>query len=636
VPARCRFYVRGMHVKHLVTARPTYAGVTLYTAALLTLGAAAIHLVVAPPHLREYLPFGLFFFAVACAQAVSAVQLMVRPSRRLALLMAAGAAGLVGLWLVSRTVGLPIGPTPGAPEEVGVTDVICSLLESVSVVLLLALGVRRPRRRVRRVWLAMAAALPSALLVSGMTATAVAAALTAMPEAVNAAPPVPGRSAVSVADLTQAPGTEPVDHFTLTAQVSRIDGQTLWTYNGTVPGPELRVTQGDRVQVTLVNQLPDATTIHWHGVRLPNAEDGAAGVTQDAVRPGQSFTYEFVARDVGTYWYHSHQQTEAQLPRGLFGALIVEPAQPTEDRDITVLLHGDPGHVRVDPARIDALPGQTVRLRVINAVVGGMDGGPETPVVLGAPFVVAALDGHELHDPQPLSATRVPLGMGQRADLVFTMPPTNSVTLRLAEVQGASSPVQKVFETLQAQAPPSQSLVIGDGPPPEQADLATTPLFDMTSYGTPAPELEGPFDVTAPIVLSEKPGLRDGRPQLIHLLNGEAAPNVPPLQVTEGQTVQLHIVNDTDEYHPMHIHGHVFTLLARNGQPLTGSPVQLDSVLVGPHETYDVAFVADNPGVWMLHCHVLLHAGMGMMMTMNYTGVYTPYEMGTASGNMPE
>jgi FtsP/CotA-like multicopper oxidase with cupredoxin domain len=621
---------------YLVAARPTYAGVALYTAALLTLGAAAIHLVVAPPHFREYLPFGVFFLIVGCAQVIYAIRLAVRPTRRLALLMAAGSAALVGLWFVSRIVGLPIGPTPGQPEEVGLADVICQILELLSIVLLVALGVRRPRRRGRRLWTAFVGAAPSALLVLGLTATAVAAAVTPMPEAVSAAPPVAGQPAVSVARLTEAPGTEPVDRFTLVAQVSRIDGQTLWTYNGSLPGPELRVVQGDRVRVTLVNRLPEATTIHWHGLRLPNAEDGVAGLTQDAVQPGQSYTYEFVARDAGTFWYHSHQLTEAQLPRGLFGALIVEPARPTEDRDATVLLYGEPGHVRIDHTRIDARPGQTVRLRVIDAVAPGMDGGPETPILLGAPFRVVALDGHALHEPQPLTATRVPLGMGQRADLVFTMPATNSVTLRLAELQGQTSPVQQVFERLGADAPPSESATIGDGPVPEQPDFASTPLFDEATYGTPAPQLGGPFDVTAPIVLDKEPGMREGRPQVIHLINGQAAPDVPPLQVTEGQTVRLHIVNHTDEYHPMHIHGHVFTMLARDGQPLSGSPVQLDSVLVGPHETYDVGLVADNPGVWMIHCHVLLHAGMGMMMTLNYAGVYTPYEMGSRSGNVPE
>jgi len=139
-----------------------------------------------------------------------------------------------------------------------------------------------------------------------------------------------------------------------------------------------------------------------------------------------------------------------------------------------------------------------------------------------------------------------------------------------------------------------------------------------------------------PIVLDKHPAVRDGRPQLVHTINGEASPNVPPLTVAEGQIVHLHIVNNTEEYHPMHLHGHVLSVLAKNGEAIAGSPVHIDSLLVGPHETWDVAFAADNPGIWMFHCHVLLHAGMGMMTTINYVGVSTPFEMGSRAGNMPE
>jgi len=109
------------------------------------------------------------------------------------------------------------------------------------------------------------------------------------------------------------------------AEPTSIGGVTAWTYNGVVPGPVLRVNQGDRVRVTLRNHLPVATTIHWHGVFVPNADDGVAGVTQNAVPSGQSYVYEFVARDPGTYWYHSHQDTSNQLPRGLYGSLVVLP-----------------------------------------------------------------------------------------------------------------------------------------------------------------------------------------------------------------------------------------------------------------------------------------------------------------------
>jgi hypothetical protein len=281
--------------------RPTFAGVRLFSAALLTLGAAFIHLAVVPAHLRQYIPFGVFFLVVACAQIVLAVEIVTRPTRRLALAMGAGSLALVCLWFVSRSVGLPIGPTPAVPEDLGFTDVICNALEIVSAILFLALAAWPVRRKVRRVWLVGLASIPSAVLSLALTAAAVAATLNGMPEAVNAAPAVPGQPSTSVSSLTEAPGREPVDRFTMTAQVSQVDGQPVWTYNGTVPGPELRVTQGHRVQVTLVNDLPESTTLHWHGVQLPNAVDGVAGLTQDAVPPGQSFTYEFVARDAGTF-----------------------------------------------------------------------------------------------------------------------------------------------------------------------------------------------------------------------------------------------------------------------------------------------------------------------------------------------
>ena len=143
-------------------------------------------------------------------------------------------------------------------------------------------------------------------------------------------------------------------------------------------------------------------------------------------------------------------------------------------------------------------------------------------------------------------------------------------------------------------------------------------------------------DAWFPIVIAEQPGFHDGSIQLVHEINGESSPNVPPIVVHEGQVVRLHIVNDTAEYHPMHLHGHTMSVVRRNGEAVTGSPVRLDSILVGPNETWDVVFLADNPGLWMFHCHVPLHAAFGLTMSVDYAGITTPYEMGTRSGNMPE
>ncbi|MGI8586747.1 MAG: multicopper oxidase family protein [Chloroflexia bacterium] len=630
-----------------------YSLAALWPVALLTLGAAAIHFAVMPAHFDEWLPFGIFFMLVAAAQVALAVATVLRPSRRLFGTGAAMTAGVLGIWVVTRTVGLPIGPDSGTPEAVGVADVAAALLEVTALLrfAFLARGPRGPRPHGHGFWWGVRVALRAIgwalvlLLIGIVTYLGVGTGANGMPLAVNVSASVPGQPPIPLTSLTEPPGSQPIKSFTLTAEVTQIAGQTDWAYNGTVPGPELRVTQGDRLRVTLLNHLPVATTLHWHGIALPNAEDGVAGVTQNAVPPGNSFTYEFVVKDAGTYWYHSHQDTSGQIPRGLFGALIVEPrTAPAVAHDYVVLLHAPAGtngvlvNGTIGDLHLAARPGDTVRLRLINAVAPGIDGGPEAPVLLGAPYRVVALDGRDLSGPQPLGPARLPLGMGQRADLLFTMPAAGSVRLINTEVKGGITNVGKVFVALSGPPLPPASVTLGEGAAPAVGDLASLPLFDPTQYGTPAadPVAAGPFDAIFPIVLSTNGGFRDGAVQLLHQINGQASPNVPAIIVHTGQVVRLHIVNDTDEYHPMHLHGHTLSVVAKNGRPLAGSPLHLDTVMVGPHETWDVAFLADNPGLWMFHCHVLLHAAFGMSVMVEYAGIVTPYEMGTRSGNIPE
>jgi FtsP/CotA-like multicopper oxidase with cupredoxin domain len=156
---------------------------------------------------------------------------------------------------------------------------------------------------------------------------------------------------------------------------------------------------GSRVRVALVNHLPVATSIHWHGISVSDGEDWVAGITQDAVRPGDSYVYEFVANDAGTFWYHSYQQTSEQVPLGLFGAFVVEPETRSAQvrRDYTLMIHTLPGTdtIAVNGAsnlRLAAAPGETVRLRLINGATPGFDGAPQVPVLLGAPYTLTALD----------------------------------------------------------------------------------------------------------------------------------------------------------------------------------------------------------------------------------------------------
>ena len=113
----------------------------------------------------------------------------------------------------------------------------------------------------------------------------------------------------------------------------------VYTYNGSVPGAQIRVKQGDNVKIVLKNELPEPITIHWHGYPVPNNQDGVPGVTMDAIKPGETFTYEFTATVPGTYWYHSHQKSAEQVDKGLYGTLIVEPKNEEKvDRDYTLVL----------------------------------------------------------------------------------------------------------------------------------------------------------------------------------------------------------------------------------------------------------------------------------------------------------
>jgi len=360
-----------------------------------------------------------------------------------------------------------------------------------------------------------------------------------------------------------------------------------------------------------------------------------AGVTQDAVPPGGRYTYEFVVSDPGTYWYHSHQDTQNQVPLGLYGALVVLPPKgPMYDRDYAVAVgdvHGSDAGERIavngvmGDLHLDAGPGELVRLRVIDAIQGDMTGIPELLVLLGAPYRVIALDGHDLNGPADLGPELLPIGIGQRYDLAFRMPAGGQVLLVDRRAALGSQHVRTWSVTLGQ----------GAGPPP----VTVSARFDLTTYGTPAPDpvaQRQAFDVSRELVITNQHGFRYGSEQFLHMFNGRTFPDTQPIIVREGQYVRLRFVNDTDEYHPIHLHGHVYSVISKNGKSITGSPVRLDSILVGPHETWEGAFLADNPGLWMLHCHVLIHAHFGLSTMVSYEGIRTPYSIGSDSGNNPE
>jgi FtsP/CotA-like multicopper oxidase with cupredoxin domain len=439
--------------------------------------------------------------------------------------------------------------------------------------------------------------------------------------------------AVSVTELTGPRKGEPDRRFTLTAQEAQVklaSGKTVdaWTFDGQAPGPELRVRQGDLVEVTLLNEdIEDGLAIHWHGLDVPNAEDGVVGVTQDAVRPGETHTYRFRAEQVGTYWYHSHQVSSKQVKKGLFGALVVLPEDydESEVEDITVAAHRWPGEqefatIATTFGTSDTLdrrsvsPGTRVQLRLINT-----DSYPMRFTLSGTPFQVAAIDGTDINGPTDITGQTLPVAAGGRYDITFTMPET-PVALGLNNRSGPGILFSRDGS--------------GEVPAAEPG-----PEFDPTTYGTPEPTPFSPsstFDREFVQVFDNIPGFYDGQFTYLWATNGEVFPDTPTLMVREGDLVKVTFVNRSFMDHPMHPHGHHMLVLSRNGRPVTGSPWWTDTLNVAPGETYEVAFKADNPGIWMDHCHNLDHAAAGMMMHLGYEGVTTPFEVGDATGNHPE
>ena len=393
----------------------------------------------------------------------------------------------------------------------------------------------------------------------------------------------------------------------------REDGTRI-TVNGSSPGPLIRARQGDLVEVRLVNEnVGDGTTLHWHGVDVPNAMDGVAGVTQDAVEEGEDFTYRFVAERPGTYWYHAHQVSHEQVRKGLLGALVIDPRDPVPvEHDELAILHRYGGGATLNGAEgtatVDARPGERVRLRVVNT-----DNGATSLWVNGVDFRILAIDGTDLNGPAPVSGDAVELTAGARVDLGFTVP-TDGVHVDF----GGSTAM--VFG-----ADPGKTRQPGD-------------FVDLLEYGEPA-ELgfdPGEADRRFDYVIDKRPGFLDGRPGMWWTINGHLFPDVPMFMVEEGDLVVFRIENNSGDSHPMHLHGHHAVVLSRDGVDATGSPWWVDSLEVRSGETYEIAFVADNPGIWMDHCHNLPHAAEGLIAHLMYAGVTSSYEIGGPADNHPE
>ena len=439
--------------------------------------------------------------------------------------------------------------------------------------------------------------------------------------------------------------------FDLRAAVGRAQlapkpwGKTdVWCYGGAVPGPEIRVRQGDRLRIAVENALAEETTVHWHGLRVPNAMDGVPHLTQAPIAPGETFTYEFDALDAGTFWYHPHQRSFEQVGRGLYGALIIEEANPprvdremvwvlddwrlTQDAGIAEDFGGfhDMSHagrlgntVTINgrlPDTVSVRPGERVRLRLINAAnarIFALDFGDLAPQVI-------ALDGQPVttHPPQDARGWVV-IGPAMRFDLMIDMTGAPGETLTVTDRFYSDQNFEVVDLAYSAtplrDAPPNWDMALTPNPLPEP-DLARARRHDVTFTGG----MMGGM-VEREMGLTSEGGMTGGGMMNrmhdggIWFVNGVAAEGhilEPMLMLARDTSHVIAMTNATAFHHPIHLHGHSFRVISRNGVPTAHREWQ-DTVLMAPRERVEIAFVANNPGDWMFHCHILEHQAGGMM-----------------------
>jgi FtsP/CotA-like multicopper oxidase with cupredoxin domain len=397
----------------------------------------------------------------------------------------------------------------------------------------------------------------------------------------------------------------------------------LWTYNGTLPGPTIEARVGDTLRVRFRNSLPEATTIHWHGLRVPSAMDGVTAV-QAAIQPGEEFTYEFVLEDSGTFWYHPHVRSDEQVERGLYGAIVVrDDDEPVLTSENTVVL--DDVLLDADWQLTDFSDRQAMIGRQGNLILVNGHAAPQAELTAGGlhriRFVNAAnaryfrlalddrrlwilgFDGSKLEAPVP--AEEVLLVPGARVDLAF---------------EGA-------FE---GEALGWSALSYERGH--ETGVAADTRLFEMRFEGEQAPVPTLPSSLAtlptlAEPVLSRSLALEESDSSAgphaghgggdasapIFSINGEVFPTIEPLTATLDTTEEWTIENTTMMDHPFHLHGFRFEVTDVNGKAPAYRALQ-DTINVPAEQIVTIRVpLQGHAGAWMFHCHILEHAERGMM-----------------------
>jgi FtsP/CotA-like multicopper oxidase with cupredoxin domain len=398
--------------------------------------------------------------------------------------------------------------------------------------------------------------------------------------------------------------------------VEWLEGESTpaWAYNGQIPGPLIQASVGDTLRVVFENNLPndEATTIHWHGLRIPDYMDGTPMV-QDPIEVGETFVYEFVLPDAGSYWYHPHVRSHEQIERGLHGALVVHEEDPVEvvqerylvlddvaldtDGDFTSFyyesgpngVHGRHGNILLlngssEPLEGTVRPGGVERWRVVNTA----NARTMWASVTGASWRVIAVDGPLLEESFTANEVRVPVG--RRYDL---------------EVIPDMDAEEVVFNVLL--------------PNEEEGGWYTYEMFTATVEGEPGEGVELDWN---PEPIPKITGIEQERLLILNVdtsdgtlnwtINGDVWGEHENIEVDGNIPSEITVKNMSTFEHPFHLHGQFFQVDERNGVD-ADEPGWRDTVLVEANDSVKLRTMFDNPGRWMAHCHILEHAELGMM-----------------------
>jgi FtsP/CotA-like multicopper oxidase with cupredoxin domain len=448
---------------------------------------------------------------------------------------------------------------------------------------------------------------------------------TSLPRAARAADPTPMPTAAE-------PAAKP-DYSIRIAPVTLdiAPGHTVQTfgYNGSVPGPIIRLLENQKTTIAVTNDSDVPELVHWHGLFIPSAIDGAMEEGTPMIMPSTSATYTFEARPAGARWYHSHAMAGKDLRRSLyggqFGFLYVEPTNNPGryDQEIFIAMHQwEPYFVSIQDIRKGPPPdnglevayesasfndkalghGEPIRVRQGQRVLFHLLNASATDDVMlalpGHRFTVVALDGNPVVTPQTLDTLM--LAPAERIDAIVEM----------------NNPGVWIFGgTREVDRAMGLGVVVeyaGSGGEPQWQAPGGTAMWDYLIFGKDAahPEPDGRFE----LLIEKIPGGRGGYNRWT--INGKSWPDVDPFMVQQGKRYRLVFKNNSGDMHPMHLHRHSFELVNFAGKPTSG--IIKDVVNVPRRQTVEVDFVANNPGDTLLHCHMQEHQDFGFMALVKY------------------